>query len=235
MLRRDDRTVAPGPRELVFTGGSRSIAGGAFRSGRFIYPHPSSAMKYPILPPAKLLAAGAVALTAAWTPLHAQDTSVLGTPSPASESQGKESPLSPAEQQYLQAVAKDNLGEIATAYLAIEKSASNAVKSYAKDLIDTHTKTMKTLMELAAKHGVVLKLEPDKTSFAKLESVGGGEFDKAYAAEAQRLNQQAADQLNGLMGQITASDVKDFAKDDLKDDQSHLKDAQDLAAKLNKD
>ena len=36
------------------------------------------------------------------------------------------------------------------------------------------------------------------------------------------------------MGQITASDVKDFAKDDLKDDQSHLKDAQDLAAKLNK-
>ena len=192
-------------------------------------------MKYPISMPAKLLAASAFALTAAWTPVHAQDTSAVGTPSPAAESPGKETPLSPAEQQYLQEVAKDNLGEIATAYFAIEKSASNAVKSYAKDLIDTHTKTMKTLMELAAKHDVVLKLEPDLASFQKLQTLGGGEFDKAYAAEAQRLNQQATDQLNGLMGQLTASDVKDFAKDDLKDDQDHLKGAQELAAKLNKD
>ena len=191
-------------------------------------------MKHPTLTPARLLAAGAIALTTAWTPIHAQDTSALGTPTPAAESHGKEAALSPAEQQYLQEVAKDNLGEIATAYFALEKSASNAVKDYAKDLIDTHTKTMKTLMELAARHDVVLKLEPDLTSFQKLQSLGGGEFDKAYTAEAQRLNQQATDQLNGLMGQITASDVKDFAKDDLKDDQSHLKDAQDLAAKLNK-
>ena len=191
-------------------------------------------MKNPIHTPAKFLAAGAFALMAAWTPLHAQDTSTIDTPSPSPGSQGKEAPLSPAEQQYLQEVAEDNLGEIATAYFAIEKSASNAVKSYAKELIDTHTKTMKELMELAAKHDVVLKLEPDLSSFQKLQTLGGAEFDKAYAAEAQRLNQQAADQLNGLMGQITASDVKDFAKDDLKDDQGHLKDAQELAAKLNK-
>ena len=33
---------------------------------------------------------------------------------------GKEAALSAAEQQYLQAIVKDNLGEIATAYLAIE-------------------------------------------------------------------------------------------------------------------
>jgi predicted outer membrane protein len=90
-------------------------------------------------------------------------------------------------------------------------------------------------MELAAKHDAFLKLQPDLSSYEKLTSVGGGEFDKLYTAEAQRLNQEAIDQLKPLMGQLTASDVKAFAEDDLKDDQKHLQSAQDLAAKLQKD
>lgn len=162
--------------------------------------------------------------------LHAQDA----TPSP-SAAHGKEPALSAAEEKYLQGVVTDNLGEIATGYLAIEKSASDSVKSYAEDVIDTHTKTMKQVMELAAKHDAFLKLQPDLSSYEKLTSVGGGEFDKLYTAEAQRLNQEAIDQLKPLMGQLTASDVKAFAEDDLKDDQKHLKSAQDLAAKLQKD
>ena len=145
---------------------------------------------------------------------------------------GKEDALSTPEQQYLQAIVKDNLGEIATAYLAIEKSASNDVKSYALSLIDTHTKTMKQVMEMASRHNAFLALEPDLSAYQTLMKQGGADFDKAYLAEAQRLNQQAIDQLNPLMGQLTASDVKSFAQDDLKDDQKHLKNAQELAGKL---
>ena len=146
--------------------------------------------------------------------------------------QGKEAALSPAEQQYLQGVAKENLGEIAASYLALEKSASEAVKSQAKEIIDEHTKTMKELMALVAKHDLVLSLEPDLSSYQKLQTHGGGDFDKVYAAELQRLNQEAIDTLNPMLGQITASNVKDFAQSDLKDDKEHLKKAQDLAAKL---
>ena len=145
---------------------------------------------------------------------------------------GKEAALSAPEQQYLQAIVKDNLGEIATAYLAIEKSSSNDVKSYALSLIDTHTKTMKQVMEMASRHNAFLLLEPDLSAYQTLMKQGGSDFDKAYLAEAQRLNQQAIDQLNPLMGQLTASDVKSFAQDDLKDDQKHLKNAQELAGKL---
>ena len=145
---------------------------------------------------------------------------------------GKEAALSAPEQQYLQAIVKDNLGEIATAYLAIEKSSSNDVKSYALSLIDTHTKTMKQVMEMASRHNAFLLLEPDLSAYQTLMKQGGSDFDKAYLAEAQRLNQKAIDQLNPLMGQLTASDVKSFAQDDLKDDQKHLKNAQELAGKL---
>ena len=163
------------------------------------------------------LAAAALALPTA--PLFAADN-------------GKEPALSTTEQQYLQGVVKDNLGEIATAYLAIEKSASNDVKSYALSLIDTHTKTMKQVMELASRHNAFLELQPDLSAYQNLTKQGGSEFDKAYVAEAQRLNQQALDKLKPLLGQITTSDVKSFAEDDQKDDQQHLKEAQELAGKL---
>ena len=145
---------------------------------------------------------------------------------------GKGPALSAAEQDYLQRVLRENIGEMDIGLLAIEKASSDAVKRHARDLVDTHVKTMKELMELASRHNVFLPLEPDKSAYEKLHALGGAEFDRAYAAEAQRLNQAAIDQLNGVIAGFTADDVKDFAKRDLADDQEHLKGAQDLTAKL---
>ena len=174
-----------------------------------------------------LCTAGVFGLALATAGLHAQ------APSPASANEGKEGKLSTAELDYLQQTAKENLGEIAIAYLALEKAASNDTKSNAKEIIDNHTKSMKDLMALASRHDAVISLEPDLTSYSKLVAQGGNTFDKFYAAEQQRLNEEAIAKLNGVMGQLTASDVKDFAKDDLKDDQNHLKISKELAGKLN--
>ena len=145
---------------------------------------------------------------------------------------GKLPALSTAEQDYLKAVVAENLGEMDLGYLAIEKATNDAVKRHGRDLVDTHTKTMKEVLEMASRHNVFLPIRPDLSAYEKLQNVGGADFDRAYAAEAQRLNQQAVDQLNGLMGQLTSDDVKSFAKRDLDDDKEHLKGAQDLAAKL---
>lgn len=184
------------------------------------------------LRPAKTLAAGALVLTLATVGLHAQTSTP--TSSPKSAGEGKEGKLSTAEQTYLQQTASENLGEIAIAYLALEKAASNDTKTNAKDIIDNHTKSMKQLMALASKHDFFVKLEPDLSSYNKLVDQGGNNFDKFYAAEQQRLNEDAVNKLNGLMNQLTAEDVKTFAKDDLKDDQDHLKISKELASKLDK-
>lgn len=178
----------------------------------------------------KLFLAGSLALVLTATSLRAQNSSPAATA--ASEKDGKKAALSPVEQTYLQGVAKENLGEIAVAYLALEKATSSDVKSHAKDLIDTHTKTMKELMELASKHDAFFNLEPNLSAYQKLQTRGGADFDKFYAAEAQRLNQEAIDKLNPILSQFTSSDVKDFAQGDLKDDKEHLESAQKLAAKL---
>ena len=180
--------------------------------------------------PAQALAAGSLALALTTAGIRAQ--SPEGSPKSAGE--GKEGKLSTAEETYLQQTASDNLGEIAIAYLALEKAASNDTKTNAENIIDTHTKSMKQLMALASKHDFFVKLQPNLTSYDKLVDQGGNTFDKFYAAEQQKLNQEALDQLNGMMGQITSDDVKDFAKDDMKDDQTHLKDSKELASKLDK-
>lgn len=154
------------------------------------------------------------------------------TASAQTANDGKRSALSGAEITYLEQVAKENLGEIVMSYLAIEKSASEDVKSYARELISTHGKTMQQLMEIASKHDAFIALQPDLSSYQKLLSHGGTDFDKVYAAEAQRINQEAIDSLNRVMSQLTDSDVKGFAQDDLKDDKEHLKKAQEIAGKL---
>ena len=175
---------------------------------------------------AKAVVAGSFALALTIAGLRAQ------SPSPKSAGEGKLGKLSTAEETYLQQTASENLGEIVIAYLALEKAASNDTKSNAENIIDTHTKSMKQLMALASKHDFFVKLQPDLSSYEKLVEQGGNTFDKFYAAEQQRLNEDAINQLNGVMSQLTSDDVKDFAKDDLKDDENHLKISKELAAKL---
>ena len=182
---------------------------------------------------AKALAAGTLALALTVVGIHAQ--SPTPTDSPKSAYEGKEGKLSTAELDYLQKTADDNLGEMAIAYLALEKAASNDTKTNAKDIIDTHTKSMKDLMLLAAKHDAFIKMQPNMTAYKKLIDEGGNTFDKFYAAEQQKINEDSINQLNSVMGQLTADDVKDFAKEDLSDDKSHLEKAKDLAGKLKND
>ena len=154
------------------------------------------------------------------------------TPLRAADANGKEPALSDTEQKYLQGVVSANLGEIAMSYLAIEKSANNDVKSYALDIIDEHTKTMKKVLEIASRHNAFLALDPDLSAYNNLLKPGGAEFDKAYLSESQRMNQEATSKLEPLTGQVNADDVKSFVQDDLKDDKEHVKKAQDLAGKL---
>lgn len=147
---------------------------------------------------------------------------------------GKRPALSAPEQEFLRRIARVNLGEVAVGLLAIQKGTHDAVKAHGRDMVDGHVETMKELMELASRHNLFLPLEVDRSAYEKLVAVGGAEFDRLYAAEAQRLNQEAIDHLNGLMGQLTSEAVRDFARRDLEEDKEHLKEAQDLAAKLTK-
>lgn len=177
---------------------------------------------------ATVLATGLGTGTAAAQQSPDATPAATATPDPSS----KKPVLSAAESDYLKRVAAENLGEMVVGLMAIEKGASDAVKKHGRELVDTHAKSMQALMELASRHNLFLPLEADRSAYTKLLEVGGADFDRLYAAEAQRLNQSAIDQLIAVLGQMTTSEVKNFAQDDLKDDQKHLTDAQNLAVKI---
>ncbi len=181
--------------------------------------------------PAFAFAAALLIATAALPTVgaNAQQTATAPVGTPGADGKAK---LSDAEANYLRGVAKSNLTELAISFLAIEKGASDGVKKNADEMIDNHIKSMKELLELASRHDLFIPLAVDNEMVKGLMEQSGSAFDPAYAAAAQKINQDAIGQLEPLMSQFTDEKVKSFAKDDLADDKKHLKEAQELAGKL---
>lgn len=96
-------------------------------------------------------------------------------------------PLNKADQKILMDMAAGNMAEIEMAKLADSKSQNDAVKTYAKQMIDDHTKALAEIEQLATTKAVTLPTEIDKKHKAMAEKLGalsGGAFDMAYMKQA---------------------------------------------------
>ncbi|MFC4453428.1 DUF4142 domain-containing protein [Deinococcus sonorensis] len=130
-----------------------------------------------------------------------------------------------------QAVAGSNMFEIKTSQLALAKSSSAAVKSFAQQMIDDHTKAQAQLEALAKSQGVPLPtmLPPDlQIKVVTLSGLNGAAFDTAYIQE-QTLGHQLA--LSIFQNELTAgkkADTRNLATALLPAIQMHLQEAQAL-------
>jgi putative membrane protein len=96
-------------------------------------------------------------------------------------------PLGKADQKILMDMAAGNMAEIEMAKLADSKSQNDQVKTYAKQMIDDHTKALTDIQQLATAKAVTLPTEIDKKHKAmadKLGALSGDAFDKAYIKQA---------------------------------------------------
>jgi putative membrane protein len=87
------------------------------------------------------------------------------------------------DQKMMRDIAYSNISEVAAGKLALERSQSDDVKSYAQKMIDDHTKAQQELQTLADGKGVKLPAEPDakhKAMAKMLSSLKGDAFDKRY-------------------------------------------------------
>ena len=141
---------------------------------------------------AKALAAGSLAFAVTAGGVLAADTA------------GKETQLSTAEQTYLQETANDNLGEMAIAYMALEKAASNDTKENAKDIIDTHTKSMKDLMALASKHDYLPQAAARHDQLRRSWSTRAASPSTSSTPPSSRSLNEAkpSNKLNGIMKEL---------------------------------
>jgi putative membrane protein len=149
----------------------------------------------------------------------------------AKEEPASETSASPAAADFLRTTAKDGRLEIDLARLAVSKTSSAALKSYAEMLIADHEKAGDEVASIAAAKNVTLPKDlPGAPNAAKthLEKLRGAVFDRAYAAAMVDGHKKAVAELERAIN-LSDPDVKNFAQETLPTLKHHLEEAQKLA------
>jgi len=193
-----------------------------------------------------------LASTAAW----GMDTSVSGNnppPSNAAQSPSPASMASPAqvaaqsspttsntslthdEVQFLNDAVKRSMGQVALGLMAIEKGATDDVKEFGRQLIDSHIKNTKDLMEIASQKQVFIPLDQIKLPDNELKTLAqqpGGDFDKNFVKIAIADQTIFQTNLHQFLSQVQDKNVRNLANQFLSDTTDHLSDARDLGGEL---
>jgi putative membrane protein len=103
--------------------------------------------------------------------------SVVAWPPSAASAPDK---LSPVDQQFIQDAGTAGATEIAASRMALTNSSDEQVKSFAQQMIADHTRLARNLDIVAKRHGITAAPNADASVTGSLESLHGGDFDKAY-------------------------------------------------------
>lgn len=122
--------------------------------------------------------------------------------------------LSDREEKMIKQLAEANMAEINAGKLAQDKAQSEEVKSFAKKMVDDHTKALDDLKQIAQSKGVTLPTEPNKQQMAmekKLEGLSGEQFDRQYMKQAGDRSHKQTHQLLQKAAKAEDTDLKNYA------------------------
>lgn len=146
------------------------------------------------------------------------------------------SKLSQSDERMVKQIAEANLAEISAGKLAQDKAQSDEVKSFAKKMVDDHTKALDDLKQLAQSKGVTLPTEPDKQHMAmekKLQALSGDKFDKQYLQQAgDRAHKETHRLLQRASSRAEDSDLKNYASKVIATVEGHQQMAKDTSRNL---
>ena len=139
------------------------------------------------------------------------------------------------DQKMMRDIAQSNISEIAAGKLALEKSQSDDVKSFAQKMIDDHTKAQHELQTLADSKGVKLPTEPDakhKALSKVMAGMKGDAFDKRYLKQGGLNDHENTHKLLArVQDKAKDADLKAYAAKTITVVDQHLTMAQDTAGK----
>lgn len=148
---------------------------------------------------------------------------------------GASAKVASADQKMMRDIAHANISEIAAGKLALEKSQSDDVKSFAQKMIDDHTKAQQELQTLADSKGVKLPTEPDAKHKALTKVMAGlkGEaFDKRYLKQGGLNDHENTHKLlTRVQDKAKDADLKAYAAKTIATVDQHLTLAQETAGK----
>ena len=139
--------------------------------------------------------------------------------------------LGSGDGNFVQAATSGGLAEIATAQLVPQRSASPQVRKFADRMIADHTQASSELQQIVEQEDITLPTQPvgkDAAAEAKLRSLNGAAFDRAYLQAAVSDHQQAIALFSREASSGQNPALKAFAQQKLPMLQQHLQLAQSL-------
>jgi len=153
----------------------------------------------------------------------------------AQNSPSSKTSLSHDEVEFLNNAVKQSMGQIALGFMAIEKGATDDVKEFGRQLIDSHVKNTKDLMEIASQKQVFIPMDQIKLPDNDLKALAqqpGSNFDKAFVRLVIANQSTFQTNLNRFLSQVQDKNVRNLANQFLSDTTDHLSDARDLGSEV---
>ena len=137
------------------------------------------------------------------------------------------------DQKFMQQAAQSDMFEIQSSQLALTKARSPAVRKFASNMIDEHTRTTQQLTDMASRKAVLLPAELDPVLQQKMAVLQATNrtFDRAYMANQVAGHRDAVQNLNSEISGGTDPEVKAFAQQTLPIVQGHLDMARAIRAR----
>ena len=139
----------------------------------------------------------------------------------------------PSTPDFVQKAAMSDMYEVQAGKLATEKGQSDAVKQFAQQMVDAHTKTTEELTGIVKAKNIKVDL-PTKLDakhqklIDDLNSAPAKDFDKTYANQQVDAHQEAVHLFKKYAAKGDDADVNQFAEKTLPTIEHHLEDAKKL-------
>ena len=179
--------------------------------------------------PARLFRAGAVVACLGLAGTVYAQTPMAGAASAAT--MGPATPASAKDRDFVQKAAMGGMAEVEASQVAQEKASKDSVKAFSAKMVADHGKANDELKQIATGKGMTLPAAPDaahQKAEAKLATMSGAGFDKAYKAQMVADHQKTVALFKKEASGGNDPELKAFATKMLPDLQEHLKMAQAL-------
>lgn len=137
--------------------------------------------------------------------------------------------------EFIEEAARGGMGETQMSRIALQRSQNAEIKSFAEEMIGSHSKIDVELAGVAGKKGVTLPRETSstqKSTASKLESLNGEAFDKEFVNALIKDHENTIKLFQTHASNSPDADIKAFAVANLPKFQEHLQHAQNLKAKM---
>lgn len=131
--------------------------------------------------------------------------------------------------------AQDGLAEVQLGKIAQKRASDPAVKSYAEQLVASHSNANNKLLSIAKAEGIKLPnalSKEDQKLKTELNKLSGAQFDKRFMEAQIDHHQKAVDLFTQESASGKSPQLKQFATDTLPHLQSHLDQANKISADL---